>query len=215
MKFSDYLEKVQADKSYKDFISENPEAYLCAAFFIVDYKDGKDESSIDYFNPKDRKIVAFTLGKDIQARPLDVVQRGISPLKINENVQVEIEQIKGMLTDDMHNRGITNEIQKIILILQTTNNNLIWHCTAFLSGMNLLKVDIEDKSKSVIFMEKLTLIELLKPMNKLIAATEQKIKNNSKSKKKSGKLSKEEMKSILSKEVDNEKAEGNQEGFIG
>ena len=200
MKFQEYLVQVQKDSQYQKFVKENPEAYLCAAFFMIDYKDKHNESSIDYFNPKDSKVMTFTIEKEIKARPLDALQEGLIPKKMQEISQIEIEQLQGIIVDEMHNRTITGDIQKVICILQNLNGKLVWHCTAFLTGLNLIKTDIEDESKSVIFMEKVSFMDLLKAPADIKKELQEKLKKAKKSE---------------NHPADKEKTEGNNEGFIG
>jgi hypothetical protein len=165
MKFDHYLKKLSELKTFKDFQKKYTKAYLCAAFFVLDYLEEKhNEVGIDYYLPDEKKIMTFKLGKEVQATQLDVIKKDFVPQPITENAKLDLDQIKGILTDEMHNRTITHEIQKLIVILQKIEGKLIWNCTGFLSGLVLLKAHIEDESKSVIFMEKASLFDFIRPL---------------------------------------------------
>lgn len=220
MKFQEYIEKVQADAAYKTFMKEHGDAYLCAAFFVRDYKENHNESSVDFFTPKEKKVMTFSFSKDktIQARPLDMLKQGEAkiPKALSGNVALDIDQLKGLIVDEMHNRTITGDVDKLISILHNPDGKLIWHCTAFLSGMAIVKADIEDTSKSVVFMERLSFLDLLKPMKQLIANVQNMDPKELKKKGKKAKvITMQDLQKQQKPEQDSEKAEGDHEGFIG
>lgn len=46
-----YLEKLHASEEYKNFMRENPKAYLCSGFFIIDKVGNDEKKHFDYFIP--------------------------------------------------------------------------------------------------------------------------------------------------------------------
>ena len=158
MKFVDFLTKVKDSDDYRKYVSENNNAYLCAGFFVLDYQGGKNQASVDFYNPSNKKMTTFRFEEKIVAVPLEVppemINHNFIPDKIDSEPKLELEELKGILIDEMHNRGMTYETQKIIAVLQHIDGRLIWNCTALMSGLVLLKTHIEDSSKSVILMEK-------------------------------------------------------------
>ena len=66
------------------------------------------------------------------------------------------------LTDEMHNRGMTYSIEKILAFVNVTDGEVIWNCTAFLKGLGLLMAHVEDKTGTVLFMEKKSFFDIIR-----------------------------------------------------
>ena len=75
---------------------------------------------------------------------------------------MDIDAIKPTLLDEMHNRGMTYEIEKVLAFLNITDERALWNCTGFLKGLGLVQAHVEDSSESVLFMEKKSLFDILK-----------------------------------------------------
>lgn len=204
MRFQEFFEKVKSCDDYRKFTFENPQAYLCTGFFVLDFQGGKNQSSVDFYNPPNKKMTSFKFEDKIIAVPLDIppemIDVNIVPEKLQGEPKIELEELKGILIDEMHNRGMTYEIQKIIVILQYFDGRLIWNCTALLSGLALLKTHIEDSTKSVLLMEKSSFFDFIKPVN---------VKPGQ-----SLKEAVEDMRKTEQEKKDIEKSEGEHEGFI-
>ncbi len=205
MKFGDFFGRVKESEAYQQYVSVNAGAYLCAGFFVLDYQGEKNQASVDFYNPTSKKMTTFRFEEKIIAVPLEIPpemeEHTITPEKIDGEPKLELEELKGILMDEMHNRGMTYDVQKIIVVLHHLDGRLIWNCTALMTGLVLLKTHIEDASGSVILMEKSSLFDLMKPVQP-----------------KPGQTLKEavmEMSKEEEKKTDAEKSEGEHEGFIG
>ncbi|MEK6884655.1 MAG: hypothetical protein AABY22_33790 [Nanoarchaeota archaeon] len=205
MKFQDFLGKVKESEDYSKYINQNKGAYLCAGFFVLDYQGGKNQSSVDFYNPTDKKMTTFRFEDKVTAVPLDVspemIDKNLIPEKVDGEPILDLEDLKGIILDEMHNRGMTYEIQKIIVVLQHIDDRLIWNCTALLSGLVMLRTHVEDASKSVILMEKNSFFDFIKPVQPKPGQ--------------SMKDALEEMQNAEKNKKDPEKSEGEHEGFIG
>ena len=59
MKVQDLLEELEDNDFFKKFKSENPSAFFSAGFFIMNLKEKSETIQLDFFLPKQNKIVAF------------------------------------------------------------------------------------------------------------------------------------------------------------
>ncbi len=171
MKIKPYVEKLSASKEYKNFVSKNPRAFMVAGFFVLDLEEGANIHQIDFFVPDENKIAAFGLDKKVSLQLLDITkkEKGLERLDINTNV--DLDALEGILEDEMKNRGISEKIKKIIAVLQVQDGKKIWNLNCVLSGMEILKAHVEDESKSVLKMDKVSLMDMVKkiPADKLKA----------------------------------------------
>ncbi|MFH1311416.1 MAG: hypothetical protein ABIH65_03365 [Nanoarchaeota archaeon] len=167
MKAMHYIKKVKESEPYKEFIKEDPDAYLCSVFFVRDFTENHNETQVDFYSPKKKAMISFKVEKKVQRIPINkkaetITHKKFVPKTLNENPKMDVDELKAILMDEMKNREMTYEIDKILAFLNITDDETVWNCTAFLKGLGLLQSHIEDESKSVLFMEKKSLFDLIK-----------------------------------------------------
>ena len=167
MKASHYLKEVKKSKAFKSFIEECPDAYLCSMFFIRDFSGNQNETQVDFYSPTKKDITSFKIGKIIERVPfqkkaLTLTHKKIIPKQLAEDIKMDLDSIKPTLTDEMHNRDMTYEIEKILAVLNVTDDRPVWNCTGFLKGLGLLQAHVEDQSQSILFMEKKSLLDMVR-----------------------------------------------------
>lgn len=167
MKPESYLKKVKESKEYKDFIKENPKAYLCSFFFTRDFLEKHNDNQVDFYIPKTKMIANFKVDKKVERVPEHkkaetMTHKKFVPKVLSEKAKLDIDEIKGILMDEMHNRGMTYEIDKMLVFLNVTDDRLIWNCTGFLKGLGLLQAHVEDKSGTVLLMEKKSFFDIIR-----------------------------------------------------
>src|SRR3989344_5021114 len=145
MKLAPYIEKLNKSQSYKDFVQKYKDAYLVAGFFILDFEAGANLHQIDYFVPSENKVAAFTLDKEVSMQMLGTMGEK-TPKVLDIKVNTDLDEISGIVKDEMHNRGMTEEIKKIIAVIQNIEGKKVWNVNCILSGMEILKSHIEDQS---------------------------------------------------------------------
>ncbi len=174
MKATHYIKKVKESEPFKEFMKEDPKAYLCSVFFVRDFSGNHNETQVDFYSPKKKAMVSFKVDKKVERIPINkkaetLTHKKFVPKALNENVKMDIDEIKPTLVDEMRNREMTYEIDKILAFLNVADDETVWNCTAFLKGLGLLQSHIEDESGTVLFMEKKSLFDLIKftgnPMN--------------------------------------------------
>ena len=143
MKIQPYVEKLTASPEYKDFKKRYSDAFLAAGFFVLDLEMGGNIHQIDYYIPSEKKFAAFTLDKGVNVQILDTITNKI-PEKLDIKTKIDLEALPGILEDEMKNRNITEDIKKIIAVIQNIKGKKIWNINSVLSGMDILKAHIDD-----------------------------------------------------------------------
>ncbi len=163
MKIQPYVQKLNSSNEFKQFIGKNKDAYLIAGFFVLDFESGSNIHQIDYYVPSQKKVAAFTLDQNVDMKMLDMLTEE-TPKKLDIKTSIDLDALKGIIEDEMKNRNMTEQILKIIAVIQSIKGDKIWSVNCVLSGMEILKAHIEDKSKSVLKMEKSSVMDYLKKM---------------------------------------------------
>lgn len=195
--------KVKKSEDFKKFAIEDPRAYLCSMFFMRDFDGKQNDSQIDFYSPKIKKIISFkVLGDKVERSPVDkkaatLTQKKFIPKQIEEKVKIDLDVIKELILDEMHNRGITDSIKKIIAVIQNIEGKTVWNCTCFLSGLNILFSHVEDSSKTILYMDRKSFFDMIIPVKK-----GESLEDAMKKRKEQGSMK------------DCEKMDGNNSGFI-
>lgn len=174
MKIQPYVEKLNTSKEYKDFIKKYDDAFLVAGFFVLDLEMKKNIHQIDFYIPSKKKIAAFSLDERINLQLFDAVNEKI-PEKLDIKTNIDLDALPGILEDEMKNRNITEDIKKIIAVIQNIKGRKIWDLNCILSGMDILKAHVEDESKTILKMEKTSFMDIVKkiPMQEIMPQAEQ------------------------------------------
>lgn len=163
MKIQPFIDKIQSSAAFKDFQKKYKSAYLVAGFFVIDFESGQNINQIDYYVPSEKKVAAFTLGKQVTVQLLDVINSKV-PEKIATAAKVDLDSLHGILEDEMKNRSITEDIKKIIAVVQSIEGRMIWSLNCVLSGMSILNAHVEDDSESVLKMERKSIVDYMRKM---------------------------------------------------
>jgi len=209
MKFEKLIQKLHASKTYSEFSKKHKNAFLVAGFFVIDLESKNNMFQIDYYVPSENKIAAFSLASPITMQMLEMVKADTKPVPLSEQTNIDLDSLPGIIDDEMKNRSITEEIKKIVAILHTADGKTIWNVSCMLSGMSILKTHVEDKTESILKMERSSLFDIMKqvPGNKLQAQMQAQANANAEGKPQQApqanvKLSKTAVKQALSEELE-------------
>ncbi len=164
MKIAPYVTKLNESDVFKNFQKEFKNTFIVAGFFVLDMEEGKNVHQIDYYVPDKKKIAAFTLDKGVTMQMLDLMNSKV-PDKLDLKTNIDLDQIPGILEDEMKNRSITADIKKIIAIIQNVEGKKVWNLSCVLSGMTILNAHVEDTSKTVLKMEKKSIMDFVQKMS--------------------------------------------------
>jgi len=159
-----YEEKLSSSREFEDFIKENKDAYLCSGFFVID-KDGKDNKQhLDYYLPKEKKMISFQMEEGIKKVFVDMLDDKV-PKKISKP-EFDFEDMEEMIQRKMQEQDIKNKIQKIIFSLQNLDGKDFLICTVFISMLGILRVNIDISDKKITEFEKKSFFDIMKVTKK-------------------------------------------------
>ena len=162
-----YLEKLRSSKEFKKFVKENPNAYLCSGFFIIDKENVKSPGNkvhLDFYVPKDGKAFSFDVKEEIKLIPLEKSKN--IPKKISSECEFNFEDMEKMILDEMDKKNIKTKIQKIIFSLQNLKGKDFLIGAIFISSLGLLKVNIDISKKKITMFEKKSLLDMFRVTKK-------------------------------------------------
>jgi hypothetical protein len=162
MKLKPYVEKIEKSKEYLSFKKQYPDSFMVAGFFVIDLEMKNDIHQIDYYIPSKKKVAAFTIGDHKVVMQMLDVMGGKTPEKLDISTNVDLDALPGILHDEMRNRSISEDVRKIVAVLQTIDGKKIWNLNCILTGMELLRSHIEDATQSVLKLEKISMAEIIK-----------------------------------------------------
>ena len=169
MKFEKLIQRLHESKTYLEFSKKHKNAFLVAGFLVLDLESKNNMFQIDYYVPSENKVAAFNLVSPITMQMLEMARSDAKPTELSVETNIDIDSLPGILDDEMKNRSITEEIKKIVVILHNIDGKTIWNVSCMLSGMSILKAHVEDKTESILKMERSSLLDVMKqvPGNKL------------------------------------------------
>ncbi len=164
MNFQFYLEKLMASESFKNFITENKDAFPVSGFFVIDLEGKDNKQHFDYFIPSTNKMFSFQLESKCDLVPIEII--GDKPEKISMNYNFDFSDVKKLIQKEMATRGITNKIQKMLFSLQHKDLKDYLIGTIFISNFGMIKVNIDITDMKVILFEKKSFFDMLKIVKK-------------------------------------------------
>ena len=160
MNFQFYVEKLKAFEKFKEFIKENPEAFLCSCFFVMDKEGGDNQQHFDYWTIKDKKMISFKLESQ-EVAPIEVINPEI-PEKVSLDLDFDFNKINEMIEKKKEQEKIKNKIQKYIFSIQMKEGKHYLLATVFVSGFGLLNVRIDLDKMEIVFFEKKSFFDIMK-----------------------------------------------------
>ncbi len=159
-----YLEKLNSSEEYKKFKEENPDAFFCSAFFVIDKTNSKSQDNRQHFDcyvPSKKKIFSFQLENRIKLVPVEMIDEKILP-QILLNYDFDFEEMEKIITEEMGKQKIKNKIQKIFFSLQNLDGKDFLIGTIFISTLGLLKINIDISEKKVTEFIKKSFFDMIK-----------------------------------------------------
>lgn len=161
MNFQFYFEKLMASDIFGDFMKENKDAYACGGFFILDKVGNDNKQHFDYYVPSLKKIFSFKLEDGVQMIPVEMIDPRI-PTKIKSNYNFDFKDIEKMILEEMKKQEINKELQKIILSLQELEGKDYLIGTVFISGLGMIKINIDISEMKIIVFEKKSFFDMVR-----------------------------------------------------
>ncbi|HRZ85491.1 MAG TPA: hypothetical protein P5277_01800 [Candidatus Paceibacterota bacterium] len=161
MKIQPYISKLNKSPKFKRFIEENPKSYFAAGFFVLDFEKGNNIHQIDYYIPTKKKMGTFALDKGVIVKESELSNQTI-PKKIQGKIKLDLDNLKGIVEDEMKNNTVTAKVNKIIAVIQNIENKLVWNLNCLTNDMGIIKIHIDDDTHSVLKFEKINLFDIIR-----------------------------------------------------
>ncbi len=155
-----YLEKLNSSDVFQEFMKENPTAFLCSGFFVIDKEKNNNQTHFDFFIPEQNKMFSFKLEDKIEKVPIEVITN--IPEKIPEDIDFRFEDIEALLGKKVIDAKVSNKLQRILLSLQRKNNKDYLIGSIFVSAMAMIKIEIDLLEMKVISFEKKSFFDMIR-----------------------------------------------------
>jgi len=160
-----YLEKLHHSDEYQDFMLENPDAYICSGFFVMDFEKADHQKHIDVYAPTLKKVFSFKLENGIEKVPIDTFDEKV-PKKLSIDYDFNLDDIEKRIKEKMVEEKVKSKIQKILLSLQNSEGKDLLTATVFVSGLGMLKINIDPISKKITDFDKKSFFDMMKIIRK-------------------------------------------------
>lgn len=160
MNFQFYLEKLNASDVFKEFMRENPTAFLCSGFFVIDKQINNNQIHFDFFISEKNQMFSFKLEERIEKVPIETITE--IPERILEDIDFRFEDVEKIIAKEIMNRNISNKVQRILLSLQRKGDKNFLIGSIFVSAMAMIKIVIDLSEMKVISFEKKSFFDMIK-----------------------------------------------------
>ncbi len=160
-----YLEKLHSSDEYQDFMLENPDAYLCSGFFVMDFEKANHQRHLDFYAPALKKVFSFKMENGIERVPIDTFDE-TAPRKLSVDYDFNLDEIESLIRERMEQEKVRSRIQKVLLSLQNFENKDLLTATVFVSGLGMLKINLDPVSKKILDFDRKSFFDMLKIVRK-------------------------------------------------
>lgn len=161
MNFQSYLEKLYESPVFEDFKKEFSDAVLCGGFFVIDKESNDNKQHFDFFIPTIKKVFSFKLEEGIQGNFVKNFDEKVQE-RVSDKYDFDFVEIEELIMNEMKKQEITNKIQKILLSFQHLDTRDYLVGTVFISGMGLIKIQIDLIDMKLVDFEKKGFFDMLK-----------------------------------------------------
>jgi len=175
MKLSNLFEKLEKSNTWKTFkkSEEAENAFFCAGFFIMNFKQNKFEYSLDFRN--EESLFAFKIADEDskEKEPLLTKDKILEsppapkPLpKIEEKdmkkIKIDIDKIKEVVEKELEKNKIDG-LEEVIAVFQQSDEykKLVWHLTCMSAGFKITIIAIDPLTGDILKLDKKSLLDFV------------------------------------------------------
>jgi len=155
-KLKELIGELKKSDNYKKFSKENPDSFVCAGFFVLDFEENKDKYQLDIFVPSKKKVAISEFPfKEIkmQEDKMDNAE-SIENLKLSLDLP-NLEEKVGKLKEE---NEVKHKTSKIIAILKDKE----WNLTCFSNTMDITRIKIDAETGECKKFERANLMEFIR-----------------------------------------------------
>ncbi len=159
-----YVEKMNSSDVFKNFMKENPNAYACSGFFIID-KTGKEinKQHFDFWIPESEKLMSFQL-EDMQLVPLENYGKILDKLSLEQDV--DFDEVEKLIVERMAKESLKDKIQKMLFSLQMKDGKNFLIVTVFVPKLGLITATIDLEKMEIDEFEKKSFMDMINVFKK-------------------------------------------------
>jgi len=157
MNIFEVIRKVEMSKEFRKFKKENPGAYLCAAFFILDYELKEEKKQLDYYVSSSDVMTFSIVDNEVKMMPAELPKKekipaiGMQAVKLDEDKVMEIAKKESEI----------GEFTKVIVVLQNLDGKDIWNLSC-MKGLQMMRYHVLAFDGKVLKKEKINLMDMMK-----------------------------------------------------
>lgn len=158
-----YFEKLEDSDSYKKFKKENPDAFFCGGFFVIDKinLDG-GQQHLDFYSEKLGELISFCINEGCIKKPQELSDENWKPIKFEKDIDFNFDEIEVLLFSELDKAGIKPKVQKFLFSLQKHKGINYLIGTIFLPKLSLVKFKINLQNNKVEEFEKKSFFDIIR-----------------------------------------------------
>jgi hypothetical protein len=161
MNFQFYFEKLKNSDSFKKYLEENPDGFLCSGFFAFDKKGNHNQQHLDYYSPSKKELVSFCVSESCQKNPTDMIDKERVFEKIPEELDIEFDEIEKLIFDEMARREIKKDVEKVLFSLQAKEGKAFIIATVFISTLGMISAKVNLEAMAIEDFEKKSFMDMI------------------------------------------------------
>ncbi len=155
MNFKETLERLNFSDVFKNFKKENEKAFLCSAFFIVDFETKADTNQIDFFLPDRDKMAVFVIDNEVTYKLDEIFKEKKDEIReLSPYIKIDTDDFEGILKKEGKQK-----IKKIFAVLHHHEKRQIWNLTCLLESFNILNIHLDCQTGEILKEEKASLFD--------------------------------------------------------
>lgn len=156
-------EGLENSEIFKNFKKEHPDSFFCAGFFIFDFKQQREEYSLDYRSGS--RIFSFNISLEtgeITIREEEILDSSQPLEEVNINTKVEIPELRKIAEAQLQKNSVKHSLEKIIAILQNSEGKIIWNLTCMCSDFAVIIIHINAQTGDILKFDSKNLFDFVK-----------------------------------------------------
>jgi hypothetical protein len=159
MKIAELVGELEDAECYKSFMKENPDAFFCAGFLILDLENETEQIQLDYFMPREKKIAAFEFPfARVKIHDDEVKEITLQSLDIG----IDVDDLGPRCRELIKENGGNIVPTKIIAVLKGG----IWNLTCMDNVLGIVQIKIDAGNGDVFSFDKGSLMDFMRVKKK-------------------------------------------------
>jgi hypothetical protein len=158
MRAIDFLGRLKKKDFFKEFEKENPDAFLCAFFCILnkDEREG-DKINIDFFVPSKKKI-AYSESPFQEILVSQEEKKDLRELKKLDKINIDLEDLWEEVERVKKEKKIEHNTTKIMGVLTEGG----WNLTCMGHSLEMLRIKLDSLKRTILDAKKESLTDMIK-----------------------------------------------------